>query len=581
MDASPSEHALALDRHEHWFLAGILTLALVLSGLMLNPYLTVVNHDSAIYSLLGMAIAQGQGYLLVSEPVSQPYFTFPPLLPLIFAAIIKITGITHWTILQWVFKGLIHLLFILSIPLYYCWLRKYFAKGHAMVLTLLLALNPLVWKYSGDVLADVPYWALSMAALFTFGRCWGAADPQNAAKIQKSWGKLALGLLLIILSLLMRQIGVALALGFLLYLGLYRRWKLLLVCGLILLSALAIWPAYEHHYRSTHEVHQDTLNQADLDKVLEKSPVKLEFIKHFLVQNPISQDRADVVKGPVRYAGIIATRVKGYAEMATELFLPPMEIRTSPTTEYNLRYGLTPLLGALFLVGGWTIFRAYPLMGCYLLFYFGILAVYPYITPRFLLPVFPFVLMAVYQGLLSALTFLRNKWSLPLILRRTQLILIVFVGVTLIGGHLPETIRWVSAGFKLKLADVGPSRREHNRAYYETLVWIRQNTPDDSLLITRKPPVAYYYSGRKATAFPFTLDTQRLMDYVDEKAQRYGHLYPALYVVEDTAFSESKRFLPPLVQAYGDRFEPVYRHSETGATVWKFNPEEDHMAVGR
>ncbi len=559
------EQSMPLDRREKYFLAGILALTLLLAGLMLNPYLTVVNHDSAIYSLLGMALAQGQGYLLFSEPVAQPYFTFPPLLPLIFAAIVKTTGITDRTTLQWIFKGLIHLLFIASIPLFYLWLRQHFSRGHAMVLATLLAVNPIVYKYLGDVLADVPYWTLSMAALFGFWR-WEVRDRLNDPKSR--W-LLAVSLAFVVLSILMRQIGIALVGGVLLYFLLKRRWKILLVSAAILVPALLIWPGYEHHYRSTHEVHQDTLNQADLDKVLAKSPVKLEFIKHFLVQDPISQDRAAVVSGPGQYAKIILTRVRGYAEIATDAFLPPLEIRTGPTGEYNLRYALTPFLAVLFLVGGWTIFRVFPLMGCYLLFYFGILAVYPYITPRFMLPVFPFVLMAVYQGLLTTLAFVRKKWPVPHTTWATRTLLAVFIGVTLIGGHLPETIRWVGAGLKLKLADAGPSRREHNRAYYETLLWIGENTPEDSLLITRKPPVAYYYSGRKATAFPFTADVDRLMAYVDEKAERYGDLYPTLYLVEDTAFSESKRFLPPLTRDRETRFEPVYRHPETGATVWK------------
>ncbi len=551
------------------FLLMVLALSTVLFGLMLNPYLTVVNHDSAIFCLIGQALASGKGYLLEYGPEAQPYFTFPPLLPLLIAGWLKLSGTPDLESAQWVLKGGIHLLFLASIPLFYYWLRDHFSLWHTRILTLFLAINPLIFKYSSDVLSDVPYWALSMAALFFLSHWQKSKILEKNQEIASSKGfssHLAWGIIFIALSFWMRQVGVSLLLGFLAYLLLKKEWKTLTVSAVILLLAAGLWPGYEHYYRSTHTVTGETLNQAGVSSLLDKSPIKLEFIKHFLVQSPVAQDNAHMAKGLEDYAEIIGARVTGYSKIVTDQLLPPIRVKTEDGSKINIIYYATPFLALLFLVGVSSIFRAYPLMSLYLIIYLGVFAIYPYISPRFILPVFPFILIILYQGILSSLELLQPHFPLPFFRKVSINFLSLFVGVALLGGHLPDTLRWVNAGYKLKIAQVGPSRRPDNRAYYETLLWIKENTPTNSLIITRKPPVAYYYSDRKSLAFPFTADTEAFYSYLQEKQQRYG----SVYILEDTAFGESDRYLKPVLQVYHRSFSDVFRHPvQNDAALWQ------------
>ncbi len=578
---------------ERFFLAGIVLLSTVLCGLMINPYLTVVNHDSAIFTLIGKALASGNGYLLESGPESQPYFTFPPLLPWVISGLLHLSSLLGVEAPQILLKGWIHLMFLGSIPLFYYWLRSGFSVGHSRVLTLLLAINPLIFKYSSDVLSDVPYWALSMAALYFLFR-WRTLKNEkislsdsnfsyfkNFSFLNLSFLNLSLGIVFIVLSVWTRQVGISLLLAFLLYLLIQKQWKIWAISALIFMLTATAWPLYEHHYRSTHPQQAgETLNQAGVGAVLDQSPIKLEFIKHFLVQNPIKQDDSRMAQGLAEYGEIIRARIVGYSRIATDQLLPPIRLRLKEGhPKENIIYYLTPGLGLLFLGGIFTVFRVYPLMCLYLLIYLGVFSVYPYISPRFLLPVFPFILLILYQGLLNVFRALKplimkTKTLSPMVFKRaTASMLVLFIGIVFIGGHLLQTLRWVNAGYQLKIAQIGPSRRLHNKAYYNTLLWIKENTPKNSLIITRKPPVAYYYGNRKALAFPFTADTKALIKFIEQKQSLYASTYPQLYVLEDTAFGETERYLSPVLKQYPQQFKPVYNDpAHTGTTLWQVVP---------
>lgn len=195
----------------------------------------------------------------------------------------------------------------------------------------------------------------------------------------------------------------------------------------------------------------------------------------------------------------------------------------------------------------------------------GVLLVYPYISQRFLLPLYPIILLCLSWGLKQGLAVLSPKrpavWQ-------WQPVLVAVVTVLALTASLIQTLHWVSAGYRLKVANQGPSLRTGNRTYYQTLLWIGAHTPADSLIISRKPPVTYFYSGRKSTAYPFTANQAQLFAYIEEKKTRYGRQFPHVYVFEDTAFVESQRLLTPALEKYQSRLRLVYTEPISQSRVW-------------
>lgn len=567
-------------RGEILFLAGVLLVSGSLMAWMLNPYLTVVNLDSAIFCLLGKSLAQGQGYLLTSEPNPQPYFTFPPLLPLQLAALTTLFPKADDQTLQLVFKGSIQLMFLLSLPVFYLWIRQGLGKGPAVVLTALMAINPIVFKYSSDVLSDVPFWFFSITALWLVG-LW-------ASRAEQKPGKATLFLaavLFIILAALCRQIGVALAISFLGFLALHRHWRALLVSGTLFALLIGGWQGFEHAYRLNHPVEADGLNQAGVNAFLSKSPVKLEFIKHFLVVNPVSNDAAKTVQGPSQVVQNAMVRLERYTQISLDQISPPVTLKVAGKKQ-NLFHSF-PFLAVFWIVfalGLKEAHKRFTLFAPYLLLYGGILLVYPYISPRFLLPVFPLILVCVYLGLFKVKDALESRLNArsdappdatpKSRLRWATAVLVPgFLLLTFAGGHLPQTLRWVNAGHKIKKAHEAPSLKPENKGFYQSLVWLKGNVPQNSLVISRKPPVTYYYSGRKSIPFPFTEKTDTLYGEIRAKAAQYGKNLPHVYLVEDTAFGETSRYLTPVFQKYAQHFTLVYTNPLSGSRIWQLNSQ--------
>lgn len=540
---------------------GIVVMAGVLMGLMLNPFLTVVNHDSAIFCILAQSILKGN-YLLVSEPNPQPYFTFPPLLSLQLAGLMALFGNTDPQSMQWVFKGYIDLLFLASLPLFYVWVRQMLFRRDAMLLTPLVGLNPIIFKYSSDILSDTPYWAFSILALFA---AW-QFQKSNESKDRKLLRWFLLTVLMIILCALTRQIGMALVVSFLGVLAFRKQWKLLLTAAVLFIITVGGWQSYEHFYRSSHRSDISSLNQQGVQQVLDKSPIKLEYVKHFLIDRPVDLDQNRLQTSPTVLLQNAADRVRAYTEMSLDQLLPYVKVKWDGE-KVNLTHfvGFMLLFGLLFLVGLWRLFRLFSFGGLYLSVYMGVLMVYPYISPRFLLPVFPVILVCTYLGLLTV-----RDWAVakqPSLQAPARLVVPIFLLLAL-AGHLPTTIRWVNAGYQLKAANQGPSLRRGNKAYYETLLWLKRNTPENSLIISRKPPVTYFYSGRRSTAFPFTAHEDKLFAYIQEKRQRYGQEFPYIYIFEDHVFGSSTRYLQPTVEKYRSHLQLVYTEPTTQSRVW-------------
>jgi 4-amino-4-deoxy-L-arabinose transferase-like glycosyltransferase len=553
-----------------WQLAGILAVVALLLGLMLNPYLTVVNHDSAIFCILAQSLLKGH-YLLVSEPNPQPYFTFPPFLAVQLAALMLLFQNFDPQAMQLVFKGYISLLFLLSLPLFFGWVKSLLSTRTALILTLLVGLNPIVFKYTSDILSDTPFWALSMGAIYAVWRFQESTNQHQSSPGAESsalrWFSAAL--VLVILCALTRQIGMALVLAFLMTLAQRRQWKCLVAALVAILVTVGGWQSYEHFYRSAHRSDISSLNQQGVQEVLDRSPIKLEYVKHFLIDKPVHLDENRSQANPMILAENLVQRVDAYTQVTLDQLIPALKVRlggsTSPKINLAHLLPLKVIVWILFGVGLVLLYRAFPFAALYLALSMAVLLVYPYISQRFLLPLYPLILLCLSWGLRQGLAVLSQKRPA---FRQWQPVLVIVLTVLALIASLIETLHWVNAGYRLKVANQGPSLRTGNRAYYRTLLWLKVHTPPDSLIISRKSPVTYFYSGRKSTAYPFTADQAQLFAYIQEKKARYGRQFPHVYVFEDTAFVESQRLLTPALEKYQDRLQLVYTEPTTQSRVW-------------
>src|SRR5580704_15098335 len=181
-----------------------------------------LTQDDTIYFSSAQALAAGRGYILPSIPGTPPATKYPILYPWI------LSWIWRWNpsfpsnvadaVAFTVACGLAY------VVLAFAFLRRLAGIGdaEALLLTAFCALHPTILFYSASVLTDIPFSALALAALLV-------ADRAMRRESSTAAGRGVLGAIscavLTGCSLLMRVLGVPIALGIFLAALWRRAWK--------------------------------------------------------------------------------------------------------------------------------------------------------------------------------------------------------------------------------------------------------------------------------------------------------------------------------------------------------------------
>ena len=202
-------------------------------------------HDDSIYFSTAKALAQGQGYRLISFPGSPPQTKYPILYPWLLSWVW-----THYPSFPANLKPAIHLT-----EFFGCWsliatfllLRKLprIGEAAALLLTALCAFEPVFLRLSGVIMSDVPFMALLLTALVL-------AD--SAMRSRAGWPAVGAVGAVAGLSVGIRTIGVAVVAGIFL-LALRRRafreaFLFAAVAGLVI--GIESWPTLVHRVATSN-----------------------------------------------------------------------------------------------------------------------------------------------------------------------------------------------------------------------------------------------------------------------------------------------------------------------------------------
>lgn len=548
----------------------VIFLVLIMIGfLTFHPWLGLHNSDGATFYILGYALTTGKGYVLWSLPDPEPSFTFPPLYPAMLAGLMKIWG-TQPIVTVPVAKWFGLSLFAASLLLYNRAIRSHVAPAMALIMTLLLAVNGSAHRYLGDILSDIPYLFFT---LLTLGAYLRYQEASNTGK-RKNW--LIATLVLLALTIYTRPIGLALGAALFLAPLLKKQWKPALAVAATCIVAFGSWAGFEHTYRATHNI-GDPAMQA----FMEKSPVKLAFMKYFAVTDPGQEDVNTKVGGPLDFTLEALHRVEQYTRMITYEFWPSDDVVPDlpDVTKGILMAGTAGLL----IIGTVQIALRYPVVVIYTFCYLGILITYPYVSGRYLIPIMPFLILMFFGGLqwfLSRLQRLTPHTSAVTNQRRAAAVITMIATLALV-VQLNEASGWWAENMIIKNHGRGPLTSTTYNAFFHSLEYLRDNPPDaPAVIITRKPEITYFYTGIKAKRYPFYAESDRLFNWLIQQQAEYQERFPGgVYVIEDMAFKESRKFLAPALASNQNQMERIYEGSTEMAPtrIWKLTGTKSQL----
>jgi len=480
-------------------LLAILALHLVLSLILFDPKLST-GGDNAQYLILAKSLLQGS-YSNLQEPGSPPHSQYPPFFPMLLAPIVAVSGGSFIPV-----KLLIVACGIAGLFVFYLVLRR-LGSGRDWVLPLLLlAVSPLFLSYAHDTYTEVPFVMVSLPALYFLLR---------GAKEKRRWLWAGLAGLFAGLAFLTRTQGLALPLGLAVFLALKRRWSELgafaLVFGLVWLPWLI------RDLRVPHDAgYLAQLLRRDWYNAASGNVGAGEFLKR-IVDN----------------VGIYLLRV-----------LPAVVLPVLASAKAVL-----PLLGVV--VSGvtlWGFIREAKKWGMgalewYVLLAAGVLSAWPTVWSgdRFLLPILPLLLWYLMVGLRDLARRLKLA-RLPAYAAGLLAVLCLAVSVGQAGTSLKNLSDYVKGDRFAGYDDAW-------RTYFQAAEWLREHTPVDAVVVSRKPQFTYLYSQRKSFVYPFSADQKTVLADIDRRG--------ATHVFLETFFGSSAQYLYPVIRDHPDRFQQV------------------------
>ncbi len=417
-------------------LAGSVGLFLVVGWLSLSTAEFGETHDDGIYAVTGRSLGATGEYRIISLPGEPFQRKYPVVFPAMLAAVWRIAGDFPGNII-WL-KSVSLLAGAVFLCLAYGLLRTVGASGWVAAL-IIGAVLPATGALTNIVMSELAYGAISMGALWLLER---------AVRENPSPGLgLAAGLLAG-LACQTRTVGLALVLAMILVMARQRKWRVLVsgmvgvgltvgVCRLWLGPASEVPLAYEVNYCGwfLHTIH-------DLGwRFVVVVPLKNLILCALVVGRTALPEMYDFSRSaPKQFAVVVA------AVLIWSTFIP-----------------------------GW-IRRRHEAWAIYLAFYFAVLLVWPFpLGPRFLVPVLPLILLAIWEG------FQRARPSARMVRVTGTIAGMVVVVAAIASGYV-----------RLTNVQVKPSLHRYE--------WIRGNTAPGDVIACVLDPKCYLYTGRKAVS---------------------------------------------------------------------------------
>lgn len=481
--------------HARWPAAALALLHLLLALAALNPTL-YSGGDNGTYLSLARALAEQGRYLDLWDPARPPHALYPPVFPLLLAGALTL-GLRSWIAL----KLLIVAASVAAVVVSFLWMRRVIGPRAAFAAGLLLAIAPRVLNLSHWVLSDVPFWALSMLALWAFA-C--ADDPARPPANALRW--VMMGAVAAALAVMTRSAGLPLVVAAVAALLLRRQPKRAAVVALVAGVPMLLWwlrgkllgGGYTG-YLWLLDPYQPALGNATPAQLAARV---LENARRYLFTYLPMLLWDDVDLGAVAAVLLVALAVVGWV----------MRVRREP--------GVAEL---------------------WLPLYLGVVLLWPatWAGERLILPVLPVLLLLAAEALRSVARH-RHRAGVAAAL-------LVLLGLGLATPGIAREVRIAGACREVYLAGDRYGCLDPIWAdFFRLAEAVRGRLPRGSVVISRKPTLFFTLSGYPSRVYPLSASP----DTFFAAARAAG----ARYVVVDQVPDLAPAYLHPVLLARRDEF---------------------------
>jgi hypothetical protein len=465
--------------------------------------------DNAGYRTLAKSILERGTYQDLYDPTEPKHTQYPPVFPLILAAA-SLIGLQSWLALKYLVVGFS----AVAVGFSYLWIRKRGRPELAFGVALLLAVSPGVLDLTHWVLSDVPFWAITMVAMWA----WDRLRPGD-------YKMLAVAVVMTILAYFTRSAGLPLVVAVIAWLTWKRRWQSLAIFLLIFAPLALLW-----WYRA-------------------KTQGGVDYVGQFWFVNPY-----DPSQGRIGFAELLI-RMKDNGWKYISWHLPVLLFGVQ-------RFLPASILVFMLAVYGWAMrLRRARISELFLPLYIGLLLIWPAVWSgeRFLLPALPFVLFYAGDGVVRLL-----RLTLP---AAARLVPAALAGIIVLAG-LPQLSQATQASRECmglyRAGDKYACWSEPWKDYAAIAELVPRALPDNSAILSRKPRTFYIISGVPGRTFPLSPEPDSFF-----KAAREAR---ARYVLFDGIDALAQAYVAPVLLSRSNSFCIVFGLGPSRATLFGIKP---------
>lgn len=483
----------ALWLRAHWKLAllAIVFLHLLLAYLVFLPQ-PHTGGDNAGYLTLAKSLLQRHQYRDLYDPAEPIHTQYPPVYPAILAVALTL-GLKPWVQLK-----IINILFsAVAVAFSYLWIRRHGRPEMAVGVAAILALAPGVLDQGHWLLSDVPFWAITMVAVWAWQRV-----PEGFNK------HFIIAVVMTVVAYFTRSAGLPLLIAAFGWLALRRRWSQLAVFAAVIIPLAFLW------------------------WLRAKSKGGVDYVSQFWSLDPYNP-----ALGRIHFIDLF-TRMRDNGGHYISRHLPVLLFG---------KEGMVPLSVIIIALGvyGWVRHMRHPGIGeLFLPLYIGLLLVWPAVWSgeRFLLPALPFILFYAGDGLVRLTRMLtRNAARVPAFV---ACVLLIFFGVPATMEAHAFSQQCMS---EYRAGDRYACLPEPYKDYYHIAELSPRLLPDHSAVLSRKARSFYIISnGVPGRQFPLSDDPAK---FFAEAASA-----KARYVVYDGLDALSQAYLAPVLLRKSNAF---------------------------
>ncbi len=488
-----------------------------------------LRWDGGAYYILGTSLAAGDGYRMRSEPGGLPSSLHPPLVPAFVALHEVVLQTTDPVVVGRALKVSLSLCSAAYVIAVFLLLSANLPLALAAGVTLVALLQPQYVFFSGALFAE------GLFGLFTV-----------LFFVVRKWRRDALGFVLCgicaVLAYEARTAGIALLAAWVVDHALRKEGRRALVALAVSAVLVMSWSGWIKAVESSPEYKQPAY-------AYQTEPwlyFNVSYARNLLTY----LDPSFPELGPLTPSGFVR-RVK------SNLKILPQGVGQAVSGWWTPRELAIPL-GALVLGGLLLLARREHALVAYVTLSFAAICTTPFRTqfPRYLLPLYPFLALALFELLAWVVARVRLRW---LALAQALAVAVPWVVLAVVAYRAAIETRELYASHHPQVSYVQNGRPVSYRLFYygpgaadldAALDWLDVRAAPGDVLAAGDPQWAYLRIGRRTVLPPFTLDGregQRLIDSV-----------PVKYLVTSTDPDAYKRFTAPLLAANPQAWRQVW-----------------------